>query len=319
MNSILLGLATAALGASAPADQRPSYVLPTDIDGKSILYIGAHPDDEWGFAPVLSEACIDRGAKCHFVVASKASIGGCLFTMGLHDLKKCGEIRQTEMRNAAAIFGGDVGFLGLDDLFYSFNEKGRQRTIGEWATAMGSRQALVARFQKTIRAHRPRLLFTFDPRHGSSCHAGHLAVAELVVEAVRGLPTRERPEVWLEQTDDIEERSPENKKVIDGLGFVNWPDTASETVWYDGNVVLRNGKTAYDHAVLVRKTHSSQFPDEASGKKVATAPASARFVPLARLTDRVSGEYCTALALKRPTLDLPENQERLRKFLSSPK
>lgn len=138
-----------------------------------------------------------------------------------------------------------------------------------------------------------------------------------MIEAVRRIPKSERPAVWLEQTDEIEERSPENEKIISGIGFVGWPDTVADTLWYDANRKLKNGKSAYDFALLARRSHPSQFPDEISDKKVSTASPEAREVPLARLPTSISGNYCTDLALKRPTMDIPENRERLRKLLAA--
>lgn len=76
------------------------------------------------------------------------------------------------------------------------------------------------------------------------------------------------------------------------------------------------GKTGYDYPLLVRRIHVSRFPDEASGEKVSTASTLQRRVPLAPLPGSITGEYCTDLALERPTLDIPENAERLRQLLA---
>lgn len=308
---------TAWSSASAHDTGKSDFVLPADMSGQTVLYVGAHPDDEWGVAPILADACIDRGARCHFLVVSEANSGGCLFTIGLKDFNECSRIRREEMEKSAALFGGKVDFLGLDDLFYSFNAAGRERTIKEWAEKSGGRQALVARFEQVLRKQQPSMLFTFDPRHASSCHAGHLSVAELILEAVARLPKSQRPTVWLEQTDDLEERGDGNQSVIASLGYVGWPDTAKQTLWYDANRRLKNGKDAYDYALLVRRTHASQFPDEASGKKVSSAEVSKRKVPLVAMPESISTEYCTALQLQRPTMDIPENREKLRKYLEA--
>lgn len=175
----VVAAASAFLTSAVPLSERTAFTLPSDMKGQTILYIGAHPDDEWGMAPILADACVDRGARCHFVVASEAKSGGCLFTIGMRDFDKCTRIRRAEMVNAATLFGGKVEFLGLHDLFYSFNEAGKARTIDEWSTASGGRGALVSRFEKIIRKQRPQMLFTFDPRHGSSCHASHMSTAQL--------------------------------------------------------------------------------------------------------------------------------------------
>jgi len=315
---VFLVLAASLFLISAAPQQGPenAFYLPDDMTGQTVLFVGAHPDDEWGVAPILADACLDRGARCHFVVASEANSGGCLFTIDLRDFVECSRIRRAEMEASAALFGGTVQFLGLDDLFYSFNEAGRTRTISEWAAASGGREALVGRFETILREQRPTLLFTLDPRHGSTCQAAHLSTAQLVVEALQRLPEADRPTVWLEQTDEIRERGPANEAIIDGIGYLGWPDTAEQTVWYDATKPLRNGKTGYDYALLVRRTHPSQFPDEASGEKRSTASALQRQVPVAPLPAFLTGEYCTSLVLDRPTLDIPENAERLRQLLA---
>lgn len=316
MNVLLALAASVLITSAAPQDaSRRPYALPADMTGQTVLYVGAHPDDEWGVAPILAEACLDRGAKCHFVVASEANSGGCLFTIGVLDFEECSRIRRAEMVQSVALFGGTLEFLGLDDLFYSFNEAGRIRTIDEWAAASGGRDALVGRFEQVLREQRPTLLFTLDPRHGSSCQAAHLSVTRLVIEAVQRLPAAQRPEIWLEQTDEIAERGPENQAIINGIGYIGWPETAAETVWFDATRPLRNGRAAYDYALLVRRTHASQFPKEASGEKLSTASDPQRYVPLAPLPASISSEYCTDLHLERPTLDIPGNRERLEQML----
>ena len=58
---------------------------PQPLSEQRILFAGAHPDDEWGVAPLLAQACIDGGAQCHFVVASEARSYGCVPSIGLRD------------------------------------------------------------------------------------------------------------------------------------------------------------------------------------------------------------------------------------------
>jgi LmbE family N-acetylglucosaminyl deacetylase len=219
-------------------------------------------------------------------------------------------MRRREMSASAALFGGRVEFLGLEDLFYAYNKHGLDRTLAEWSAAAGGGERLISRFEQILRRERPRLVFTLDPRHGSSCHSGHRAAARLLIEAVRRLPAAERPQVWLEQTDDLGERGADREAVIEGGGYLGWPETAGETVWYDATHGLKNGASAYDYANRVRRAHASQYPDEASGKTVHNPPAAFRKVPLAPLPVSIEADYCTALQLDRPTLDIPGNRER---------
>lgn len=315
---ILAVTAIVMLTANGP-EQRRTYSLPGDIRGQTILYVGGHPDDEWGFAPILAEACVERGAKCRFLVAADANSGGCLITIGLRDFKECSTRRRVEMQHAAALFGGTVEFLGFDDLFYAFNERGLSRTLSEWASSAGGNEALVRRFEDAIRRARPRLLFTFDPRHGSSCHVGHRAAATLAIEAVKRMPKNERPEIWLEQTSELEEHGEEAAAAVASGGYFAWPETSREAYWYDANRLFSNGRTAFEYVIENRKKHATQMPDEASGKRILNPPHTARWVPISPLSVGESADFCTPLNLKRPTLDTPEGQALLQHLMRDEK
>lgn len=307
----MLLMVAAWIGSIAPASAGlQPFQWPFDVKGKTILFAGAHPDDEWGLAPLLAEACLDRGARCHFAVASEGHSYGCVITIGLKDAEECSRRRREEMKRSAALFGGDAELFGWEDFFYGFNGKGMEKTAVDWAAAAGGHQALVDRWLKVLRNQKPAIVFTLDPRHGSTCHPGHRANAALVIQAIEQLPAAERPELWLEQTDNIEERS---KAVADAnkqAGYVAWPETVSEARWFDANRKLANGKLAYDYALLVRKTHATQYPDEVSGKEKPYAPARLRYVPLAKYEGQPIVDYCTPLKIKLPTFDIPGNKEK---------
>ena len=213
-------LLDALLAAAISAAATPAFEWPGPLAKQRIVFAGAHPDDEWGVAPLLAEACVDGGAKCHFVVASEAHSYGCVPTIGLRDPEECTRVRREEMRRSAALFGGTLEFFGWEDFFYGFNQSGLSRTLADWANAAGGRAALVARWEKVLREQRPTVVLTFDPRHGSTCHPGHRAAATLVIEAVERLPARQRPAIWLEQTDNIDGRSAAVAAANSQVGYV---------------------------------------------------------------------------------------------------
>ena len=312
----LIALLSSAEAAPSPIVERPAFELPQDLSGKTILYIGAHPDDEWGFAPILAQACLDRGAQCRFIVVADSNSLGCLLTIGLRDPVECSARRRAEMQRAAGFFGGSVEFLGLDDLFYSFNESGKRRTLMAWDKSVGGHDALLSRMSSAISRAQPDIVFTFDPRHGSSCHAGHRASAVLALEAIAKLPEADRPQVWLEQTSDLEEHGAVAKEVIESGGYFAWPETAAETVFFDGNQRLPNGQSAFELMVAERKIHASQVPDEASGKRVINPPQEWRFAPLSPLHSSMEEDFCTRLKLDRPTLDTDQGRTLVRRLMN---
>lgn len=308
--SALRWLAAAALlQAPAPAQEPSGFSWPEDLRGRTVLYVGAHPDDEWGVAPLLAQACLERGANCRFIVAADGRSYGCLLTIGLRDPDECSRIRRDEMRAAARLFRGTADFYGWEDLFYAFNEAGLHRTLSGWEEDEGGYDALVERFERSLRETRPVVLFTLDPRHGSTCHPAHRAVAMLVLEAVNRLPAEDRPQVWLEQTDNIDERSPQVAWVNAQTGYIGWPDTALTTIFFDANVLV-SGIPAYDYALAARRLHPSQFPVEASAGVAPNPPAPLRMVPISASSALTPGDYCTALHLERPTFEFRENRRR---------
>jgi hypothetical protein len=149
-----------------------------------------------------------------------------------------------------------------------------------------------------------------DPRHGSSCHPAHRAVPLLLTEALKNLPTDERPRVWLEEVTDIPEtlrRSARAELALGGL-FV-WPGNRAPVVWYDATQTLPNGRMAYSYAAATRRVHASQDRDAYAPRE---PPSRKRMrVPFVNLTDIDPREdLCTKLALERPTFDIPGNMER---------
>src|SRR5687767_4400284 len=206
-NMILLTSALIAAAAVPANGHGRAFELPANLEGRSILFAGAHPDDEWGLAPLLAAACIDRGAKCHFAVAAEARSYGCMLNGGTKDADECSRLRRLEMERSAALFGATAEFFGWEDFFYSFNQQGMEKTLADWGTAAGGREVLVNRWVEVLQERRPSFVFTLDPRHGSTCHPGHRAAATLVVEAIDRLPRDQRPQLWFEQSDNIDGRS----------------------------------------------------------------------------------------------------------------
>lgn len=298
-------------GCSGDQAETSAFRWPERLADKSVLFVGAHPDDEWGVSPLLAQACVDERARCHFVVTSDANSIGCLLSQPPADPQECSRVRRGEMQRSARLFDAEAEFYGWSDLFYAFNNSGLKRTIDEWAKEVGGRRALVARLERTLRERRPQIVFTLDPRHGSTCHPAHRATALLLIEAIGRLPESERPQVWLEQTDNIDERSSAVASTNKHFGYAGWPETASQTVWFDANQKLKNGRPAYDQVEAVLRAHPSQFPKVKSGEERVDAPPNQRRVPLVPLGAYAPADYCTQLKLDRPTLDIPGNKERL--------
>ena len=133
-----------------------------------LLIVTAHPDDESLFAPLLGQACAERGAQCSLLVLTRGENGPCALPEGCgSDL---GATRSAELRAAADLLHLSLTQWSWPDVMVTHR--------GEWPASIADDIAAeVSRF-------RPTAVITFDPLHGSSCHSAHRATAELTAIAL---------------------------------------------------------------------------------------------------------------------------------------
>ncbi len=153
-------------------DPLPTPASPPLFPGvRSVLWVGAHPDDEVLVAPVLAKVCLLERLDCHFLVLTRGEAGVCLRAEGC--LPDLATVRSQEMQQAAALFGAGLTLWTLPDGGH----------LPGWNAASGGHEALIQRLTDFLRDRAPDLILTFDPRHGATCHGDHRAAAEIVLEA----------------------------------------------------------------------------------------------------------------------------------------
>ncbi len=132
-----------------------------------LLWIGAHPDDEALVAPILGAACVEQINDCAILVLTSGS-----------------DVRSAEVQRAGAALHAQVTQWDLPDVF----------DVSQW----GDRAALVTKLAAFIVAESPARIYTFDPRHGSSCHPAHREAGQLTLDAVATLGANAPPVTLLE-------------------------------------------------------------------------------------------------------------------------
>ena len=163
MRPLLAGIALClAVAGSSEADRLRAARPPVRL-----LWIGAHPDDEALLAPLLGPTCAARGNDCTFVVLTNAS-----------------PQRAAEFQRSAAALHAHAIQWNLPDTF----------DVTQW----GDRAALVSMLASTIAAEAPTVIYTFDPRHGSSCHPAHRETGQLTLDAAATLGANSPPVMLLE-------------------------------------------------------------------------------------------------------------------------
>jgi LmbE family N-acetylglucosaminyl deacetylase len=132
-----------------------------------LLWIGAHPDDEALVAPILGSACVEQINDCAILVLTSGS-----------------DVRSAEVQRAAAALHSKATQWDLPDVF----------DVSQW----GDHATLVAKLASFIVAESPATIYTFDPRHGSSCHPAHREAGQLTLDAVATLGAHAPPVILLE-------------------------------------------------------------------------------------------------------------------------
>src|SRR5262249_40862161 len=127
-------------------------------------------DDESTIAPLLGDLCIERGAQCTFLVATRGESGSCKLNGGCQpDLAT---VRTQEMRNAAVLYGANLIQWDLPD-----GSSALPNTVLKiWAGISGGDNVLIDRMASAILTANPDIILIFDPRHGTTCHPDHRAI-----------------------------------------------------------------------------------------------------------------------------------------------
>ncbi len=256
--------------ASAPTSVADVGAFSEDPLPGSVLFVGAHPDDETMAAPILGRLCVEAGRRCSFFVATRGGSGRCLLSGGC--LPDLAAVRTKEMQAAAALFGAALTQWDLSDTAGPDPEAVR----AAWAAQSGGDEALVTRIAGAIAAAGPQVIVTFDPRHGSTCHPAHRALAGLVLDARARLGS-DAPSVFLLETK-VERL--ENGESVRFSPFVP-EDLRAFSFGADTTRSLASAGTAWDFLLEDARAHPSQFdaPVLASLSQVPVADRQVRLLP----------------------------------------
>ena len=151
----------------------------------NFLWIGPHPDDEINIAPLLAQLCASSTNRCALLVLTQGEAGKCKSPGGC--LPNLVSVRSQELKSVAVYLNAQFSQLNLGDGTSSHSEG----VLLNWSLRMGGANNLINLIQAAISNFRATTVFTFDPRHGTTCHPDHRATAQLVIEAARriGFPS----------------------------------------------------------------------------------------------------------------------------------
>jgi LmbE family N-acetylglucosaminyl deacetylase len=230
--------------------------LPTP---SSVMWIGAHPDDEAVIAPLLALWCRDLRARCAMVVLTRGEAGVCLRSDGC--LPDIATVRSSEAGAASQYFHSSLTLLTLPD--------GGGVSPPSWTVA--ERPDLAESIAGYILAFHPDLVVTFDPRHGTTCHPDHRATGNLVRQALSSLANP--PQLYFLET---------RVAFLAAPSAIRFYSATTSAVRFDANTILSStGQAAWQAVADDMQRHTSQF-DQSLITAVQNVPVSDRAVFLAR-------------------------------------
>jgi LmbE family N-acetylglucosaminyl deacetylase len=250
-------LASLLVFASFSALARDRVVQPRGIPApRSVMWIGAHPDDEAVAAPLLASWCRENHARCAILVFTRGDRGVCLRPDGC--APDIATVRSSEVGAASQYFGADSILLSFPD--------GGGSLPPSWQPGDTPDDKAIT-LSRYIAAFDPELILTFDPRHGTTCHPDHKAVASLVLQAVKLLPAP--PQVYLLETRITFVAEP---------FALHFTSAISNADRFDANVTLQSTfEPAWNAVIDDMRRHASQF-DDGWIRAVQNVPSSERAV-----------------------------------------
>ena len=143
----------------------------------AILASYAHPDDEQGVTGTL-RLCLDNGIRAAILCATRGEAGE-IADPQLATPGTLGEVRERELRQAAAVIGvHEVFFLGYRDSGMDSTPENKDPR----AFVNADEDEAVGRIVAVIRDFRPTVIVTFD-ESGAYGHPDHVAIHHLTVKA----------------------------------------------------------------------------------------------------------------------------------------
>ena len=276
--------------AAADAGKSEASTAASPLDqvgpGSTVLWVGAHPDDESVVAPVLAEICLHRKAMCHFLVLTRGEGGACgLATRCPPDL---GTFRSHEMVTAAAAYHAELTQWDWGNAAANTPDD----SLATWVAKSGGADKLLQIMVDELRLVKPTFVVTFDPRHGSTCHPDHRAAAQVLVVAAQMVHVEyiffaESKAVGPSGTltDDPSLQS------TPWIGYAPYVP-ADPAVWtFDGSRSLATDlpRTGWSYLLDTLAAHASQFTD-IQRQKFAAAPGASQGASLLSLAKATAGD-----------------------------
>lgn len=213
--------------------------LQNPISAGGLLWVGAHPDDEYAVAPLMGELC--QKNQCHMIVFTKGDKGKC--KLGSACPSDLGNLRALEMQQSADYFGASLHQFDLGDS----SAGSSSQVVANWISRLGGQFLAEARLSNLIRTIKPDAVITFDPRHGIYCHADHMATGVLTLGILQKIGFPKSKTFMVES------------KIAHGTREDGSPYAGFDKIVEDQNIIDIDANNFWFHGLEVLSIHRSQF------------------------------------------------------------
>ncbi|WP_307811654.1 sugar-binding protein, partial [Streptomyces sp. AV19] len=177
---LLAAVIAAALCGSVLGAPAATAVSGRDPAHTDVLFVGAHPDDEFQSLATFGQWKERRGISTGVVTITRGEGGG--NAVGPEEGPPLGAIREGEERSAVSLAGiRNVFYLDKPDFWYTLSAPLTGRA---WNRPPQRADDTLERLVRIIRATTPRTVVTMDPRPFGQ-HGGHQQAGRLAVDAFR--------------------------------------------------------------------------------------------------------------------------------------
>ena len=160
------------------ADTAPSRTVPFDTVGESaVLAVFPHPDDESFAAGGTLALCNEAGVRTMYLCGTYGDMGRRMGRPAFTNREALRDVRTVELRDACAVLGCELAFMGLRDKCIEFEDPAD----------------VAAQVRRVIEEFAPTTVITYYPGHG--VHSDHDALGQATVLAVRAMPVAARPRI----------------------------------------------------------------------------------------------------------------------------
>jgi LmbE family N-acetylglucosaminyl deacetylase len=243
---VLLLLAVCLETMPAGAQQPRAEFLALIASGKTVMWVGAHPDDEIISAPLL--ACAADHTKV-IVVSLTSGNAGENKLGGPENCAALGEIRTKELAASCKVLGVEMRVFDFLDVRFS---ESNEAVVARWKQSGKDPEGELV---KVIRAWKPDIIITFDPDRARG-HTEHRAAGFLATAAFRDAAD---PAKFPGQLNATMKTWQAQRLYYSGFRTGGAEDKRPLEVIAFGERSLKRGKTYAEIAAEARAQHATQF------------------------------------------------------------